>query len=488
MHGFQKILLVGGCLVPVQLARHREQNTARTNRHDKIDVVDGGAEPVHRLDAGGDVQCAVTAWDHQQIIAGRIVYRPVWKNSLTVPGAQRLIGLCHKGERDLVVEPAQKLNRPEQVKRLHTWKNKHRERFHLNSFHRSSAGWREKTIDYLSCAWQECQYEIISCQLDLTWPARLVFVIYPQIALLDLAGPLQVFAWARRQDGELGYEVSIVSHHGGRVASDTLVSIDTDPIAVLDDRPVDTLVIIGGDGVYPAADDEHFVEKIVRLASRSKRVCSVCSGAYLLGAAGILDGRRAVTHWQDVERLRRDFPNVLLEIDPIFVQDGDMWTSAGVTSGTDMALAIVAKDLGHDAALERAQALVTYMVRPGGQSQFSPVLERQRHDRSGRFDRLHDWIAQNLTADLRVEQLAEHENMSLRSFHRAYLSTMGTTPARGVEKIRLEVARDMLVSAGASIKVVASKCGFASEGQMRRAFSRVLRISPSEYRERFRVT
>ena len=488
MHGFQKILLVGGCLVRVQLACHREQNTACTNRHDKIDVVDGGAEPVHRFDTVGDFQCAVTAWDHQQIIACWIVYRPVWKNSLPVPGAHRFIGLCHKAKRDLVVETAQKFNWPKQVERLQARKNEYRERFHLYPFQGNSAGWRVPTIDYLSCTWQKCQYEIIFCQSVVTRPAQLVFVIYPQIALLDLAGPLQVFAWARRLDGELGYEVSIVSHHGGRVASDTLVSIDTDPIAVLDDRTIDTLVIIGGDGVYPAAEDEHFVEKIVRLASRSKRVCSVCSGAYLLGTAGLLEGRRAVTHWQDVERLRRDFPNVLLETDPIFVQDGDIWTSAGVTSGTDMALAIVAKDLGHDAALERAQALVTYMVRPGGQSQFSPVLERQRHDRSGRFDRLHDWIAQNLTADLRVEQLAEHENMSLRSFHRAYLSTMGTTPARGVEKIRLEVARDKLESSGASIKVVASKCGFASEGQMRRAFSRVLRISPSEYRERFRVT
>lgn len=320
----------------------------------------------------------------------------------------------------------------------------------------------------------------------MTPPARLVFVIYPQIALLDLAGPLQVFAWARREDGALGYAVSIVSDQGGRVPSDTLVSIDADPIESWLDRSIDTLVVVGGDGVYKAAEDDAFVAKIGRLAARARRICSVCSAAYLLAAAGLLDGRRAVTHWQDAEMLKRDFPDVLLETDPIFIKDERIWTSAGVTSGTDMALAIVADDLGHDAALERAQALVTYMVRPGGQSQFSPALERQRLDRRGRFDGLHHWISENLKTDLRVERLAERQNMSLRSFHRAYLSTMGVTPARAVEKIRVEAARDLLETTDASVKSIAVKCGYGGDVQMRRAFSRVLGVSPSAYRERFR--
>lgn len=322
----------------------------------------------------------------------------------------------------------------------------------------------------------------------MTRPAQLVFVIYPQIALLDLAGPLQVFAWARRPDGVLGYEVAIVSGDGSRVPSDTLVAIDTDPIDAWLDRPIDTLVVVGGDGVYPAAENEAFVAQIARLAARSARVCSVCSAAYLLAAAGLLEGRRAVTHWQDTEILMRDFPGVLVETDPIFIKDAHIWTSAGVTAGTDMALAIVAEDLGHDAALERAQALVTYMVRPGGQSQFSPVLERQRLDRTGRFEGLHRWIAANLAADLRVEHLAEHENMSLRSFHRLYQSTMGVTPARAVETIRTQAAQDMLETTAASIKTIALRCGYGSEAQMRRAFHRLLGISPSDYRQRFQLS
>lgn len=326
-----------------------------------------------------------------------------------------------------------------------------------------------------------------SAKSDTALPAQLIFVIYPEIALLDLAGPLQVFTWARRPDGAYGYKVAIVSQGGGRIASDTLVSIDTSPIGAWLDRAIDTLVVIGGDGVYAAAKDAEFVASIGRLASRSKRVCSVCSAAYLLACTGHLDGRRAVTHWQDTDILKRDFPGVLLETDPIFIKDGPIWTSAGITSGTDMALAIVAEDLGHEAALERAQALVTYMVRPGGQSQFSPALERQRRDRAGRFDKLHSWIAENLTTDLRVEQLAGHENMSLRSFHRAYLSTMGVTPARAVDKIRVEAARDMLETTDASIKAVAAKCGYSSEGQMRRAFARMMGISPTEYRDRFQI-
>ncbi|MEO1315648.1 MAG: helix-turn-helix domain-containing protein [Pseudomonadota bacterium] len=319
-------------------------------------------------------------------------------------------------------------------------------------------------------------------------PLRLVFVVYPEIALLDLAGPLQVFAWAQRPGADArGYSIAIVSRRGGRVQTDSLVSIDTDPIESLRDERIDTLMVVGGDGVYKAAEDGWFVDRIAGLAAISDRVSSVCSGAYLLAVAGLLDERRAVTHWQDAEILSSRFPRVRLEIDPIFVRDGHIWTSAGVTAGTDMALAIVAEDLGHEAALDRAQALVTYMVRPGGQSQFSPALERQRADRSGRFERLHAWIAENLARELRVEDLASRENMSLRSFHRLYLGTMGMTPARAVEAIRLEAARDALESTGASLKTIAARCGFGDEGRMRRTFTRTLGISPSAYRERFQL-
>ncbi|MEM9044826.1 MAG: helix-turn-helix domain-containing protein [Pseudomonadota bacterium] len=318
-------------------------------------------------------------------------------------------------------------------------------------------------------------------------PHRLVFVIYPEIALLDLAGPLQVFAgtWWPGTKTRV-YDISIVSAEGGRIQSDSLVSIDSDPIHSLAKTRIDTLIIVGGDGVYTAAEDRGLVESIARFAARSDRVCSICSGAYLLAAAGLLAGRRAVTHWQDAEILERDFPEVRLELDPIFIKDGNIWTSAGVTAGTDMALALVAEDWGREAALERARALVTYMVRPGGQSQFSPVLERQSLDHSGKFEELHGWIAENLKRDLSVEALASHQNMSLRNFYRQYQATMGITPARAVEAIRTEAARDMLETTDASIKTIASKCGYGTESRMRRAFSRVLGVSPSAYRERFK--
>lgn len=319
-------------------------------------------------------------------------------------------------------------------------------------------------------------------------PLQVVFVIYPDIVLLDLAGPLQVFAGARRHRTDmLAYETAVTSLEGGSVPTDTVISIETEPLENWVQRKIHTLVIVGGNGANISMHDRQFLQRVADLSDRSERVCSVCSGALILAAAGLLDGRRATTHWEDCSHLARDFPRVHVEMDPIYIKDGPVWTSAGITAGTDMALAIVAEDLGQDAALELAQSLVTYMVRPGGQSQFSPALKRQKLDRSARFESLHQWMADNLRNDLRVEHLAERENMSVRTFHRLYSSTMGTTPAKAVETIRIEVAREMLETTGTGIKSVASRCGFGDEERMRRAFVRLLGVSPSEYRQRFRI-
>lgn len=325
--------------------------------------------------------------------------------------------------------------------------------------------------------------------MTATAPLRVVFVVYPEIAALDLAGPLQALAWAQRPEtGELGYETIIASKHGGRVDTDTLLSVDTVPLRDLKLTRIDTLIIVGGDGAYVSMEDAEFVEDIRTLAGQSQRVCSICSGALVLAATGLLNGRRAVTHWEDCEALIAAFPEVEVEIDPIYIKDDNIWTSAGVTAGTDMALAMVAEDLGHEAALKRARSLVTYMVRPGGQSQFSPALERQRQNQSARFERLHQWIAENLTRDLPVERLAERENMSVRSFYRLYTAATGTTPAKAVEAMRVEAAREQLETTDTAIKVVAARCGFQDEERMRRAFTRQIGVSPSDYRLRFRMT
>ena len=317
---------------------------------------------------------------------------------------------------------------------------------------------------------------------------RAVFVIYPDVSLLDLAGPLQVFAWARqRGDGALAYDVSIAAHGGGTVLTDTILSADAQPMQNWREHAIDTLIVVGGDGVYAAIRDAAFVSDLSAMVRQSKRVCSVCSGAIALAATGVLDGRRAVTHWDDTAALAASFPKVTVERDPIYLRDGDIWTSAGVTSGIDMSLALVAEDLGQDAAMERAQALVTYMVRPGGQSQFSPALGRQKRDRAGRFDTLHDWIRGNLRGDLRTERLAEQANMSLRTFHRLYVDATGQTPARSVEIHRLERARDLLETTGTSLKAIADQCGFGDVDRMRRAFVRDLGILPQEYRQRFQL-
>lgn len=319
-------------------------------------------------------------------------------------------------------------------------------------------------------------------------PKLVVFVVYPNFVMLDLSGPLQVFTHALSQSNrQNGYETAIVSLDGGVVTSNTILSIETTPIAQIDPQSIHTLVVIGGDGAYQSMHDERLIENIVKLAGFSKRVCSVCSGALILAAAGILDGRRAVTHWEDCQQLADEFPNVMVEIDPIFIKAEDIWTSAGITAGMDMALAVVAEDLGRPAALEMARSMVTPMVRSGGQSQFSPALDRQSVDSEGRFDQLHDWIADNLQSDLRIESLAARANMSPRNFSRLYSSQMKVTPAKAVEAIRVEVARDLLETTALGVKGIAARCGFNDDERMRRAFIRNLKTSPTGYRLRFQM-
>ena len=212
-------------------------------------------------------------------------------------------------------------------------------------------------------------------------------------------------------------------------------------------------------------------------------MASVCTGAFLLAEAGLLDGRRAVTHWARCDEFAARYPNVRVESDPIFIREGVLWTSAGVTAGIDLALALVEEDLGRATALDVARELVVFLKRPGGQAQFSTMLSMQRTD--DRFGELHAWMAEHLAADLSVPALAERVRMSERSFVRHYRAETGRTPARAVEQIRVEAAQRLLGETAWPVKRIAARCGFGSEETLRRCFVRVLGVSPQGYRERF---
>ena len=315
----------------------------------------------------------------------------------------------------------------------------------------------------------------------------IVIVGFDRAQLLDIAGPLQVFASARDLAEARGlpdpYEIALVSPTGGAVATSSGLAVISEPYA-LHAGPIDTLIVAGGPGSRRAQHHDGLVRWIRAEAEKARRVCSVCTGAFLLGAAGLLDGRRATTHWGAAAALQRLYPRALVDPEPIFLRDGKLWTSAGVTAGIDLALALVEEDLGRAQALAVARRLVVFLKRPGGQSQFSAVLESQASD-DGSFAALHDWIVEHLGGDLRVEALAERAGMSARNFARLYRARTGTTPAKAVERLRLEAARRALEEGAAPVAIVAQRCGFGDEERMRRAFLRGLGVAPLQYRQRF---
>ena len=247
--------------------------------------------------------------------------------------------------------------------------------------------------------------------------------------------------------------------------------------------PPDTLIVPGGPGVDAAAADTVLVDWVRQRTKKARRVASVCTGAFLLGASGALDGRRAVTHWSYCAELARRFPAVRVESDPIFVRDGSVWTSAGVTAGIDLALALVEEDLGRSVALAVARYLVVFLKRPGGQAQFSEALSMQSAE--DEFGALHEWINKHLFDDLSLAMLADQAGMSERSFSRHYAEATGVTPARAIERLRVEAARRLLSESRLPVKRISQRCGFGSEETMRRSFLRVLSATPNDYRARF---
>jgi transcriptional regulator GlxA family with amidase domain len=317
--------------------------------------------------------------------------------------------------------------------------------------------------------------------------ARLVEVLaFPDVQLLDVTGPLQVFATANEQTvlagGAPPYALKVVAKGAAQVKASAGLQIATHELPRAS-TALDTLIVAGGPGVDAAAADAALCTWVRQRASRARRVASVCTGAFLLGASGILDGRRAVTHWSYCDELARRYPSVRVESDPIFVCDGDVWTSAGVTSGIDLALALVEADLGRNIALSVARYLVVFLKRPGGQAQFSEALSLQSAE--DEFGALHDWIGKHLADDLSLPRLARQAGMSERSFSRHYARATGQTPLRAIERLRIEAARRLLSETRQPVKRIAQRCGFGSEETMRRSFWRVLAATPQDYRSRF---
>lgn len=312
---------------------------------------------------------------------------------------------------------------------------------------------------------------------------RIVFLAFPKVVLLDLTGPWEVFTLANAlsTDKLPPYDLQLVSGSNSmEIESGGGISLTGHQVASRCRGDIDTLVV-------PAADltlTNSASPVIKRLAKRSRRVISVCGGAFFLADSGLLDGKKATTHWRGIEELSIRFPDIDVQGDSIYVQDGNVYTSAGVTAGIDLALALIEEDLGQEIALECARNLVVFMRRPGGQSQFSVSLESQCTERSA-INELIAWATDNPSADLSVDAMANFTYMSSRNFSRVFRNEVGATPAAFVEKLRVDAARRHLEETDDPLEVISTRCGFGSADSMRRSFQRALKVTPSDYRSRF---
>jgi transcriptional regulator GlxA family with amidase domain len=318
---------------------------------------------------------------------------------------------------------------------------------------------------------------------------RVVIVGFDRCQALDVVGPLEVFAAARavqvrRGVRDPGYAPVVASTGPDRTLLSTSGLALTAGVSLGRAGAIDTLVVAGGEGARQAALDRTVVAKVARAAARARRVTSVCTGAFVLAAAGLLDGKRATTHWAWCDALAKDYPRVAVERDPIFVRAGRVWTSAGVTAGIDLALALVEDDLGREVATAVARQLVVFVRRAGGQSQFSAQLETQAAERPSLRD-LQAWILEHPDAPLGLPELARRAAMSVRHFGRQFHAEVGMPPAAFVERVRVETARRLLETTARSVEDVASASGFGTPEGLRRAFSRRVGLSPREYRNRF---
>lgn len=318
---------------------------------------------------------------------------------------------------------------------------------------------------------------------------RVVFALYDGVLLLDVAGPAEVLAEANRQLGRTFYALHYVSSTAGaRVQTSVGLPLQADPVREAP-KTIDTLILPGGCKQARAAalNDARFMAWLRKASKRARRTASVCSGAFFSGALGLLDGREATTHWAAVEELRERHPDTHVAEDALYVEDGKHWSSAGVLSGVDMSLAIVSRDLGSALALRVARQLVVFMVRHGGQSQFSGVMDLQTRAAGGEMLDLLAWLENDSEGAISVEAMAARMKMSVRTLHRRCHETFAMSPARLLRTVRLERARELLHDTQLELKVIAGTAGFASPEAFSKAFRERFGTSPGRYRESFGV-
>lgn len=314
---------------------------------------------------------------------------------------------------------------------------------------------------------------------------RIALLAFPRVQMLDVVGPADVFAEAARQLGNSrAYRISVIGTVAGQIKGTNGLRLATDDSIETFKGAIDTLLIAGSPSVNDVAHDAHLRDWVRYQATRVRRIGSVCSGAFVLGAAGLLVGRRVTTHWNSSALLARQYPDAVVEPDSIFIRDGNLYTSAGVTAGMDLALALVEEDHGRDLALSVAREMVMYFKRPGGQSQFSAQLAAQTAERTN-IRQIQTYIVDNLAADLSVALLAQRADMSERNFARVFKAEGGFTPAEFVELARIDQARRLIEGSNVSLKRLADQVGYANVDGFRRAFVRRLSVTPSDYRKRF---
>jgi len=311
---------------------------------------------------------------------------------------------------------------------------------------------------------------------------KVVIIGPPPVQVLDVTGPLEVFSNAP------DYEIQLANPRLERTLQTNRGIVLADATPIVDVQgPIDTLVIAGGPGAECGSYDPNFINWITKVARQSRRVASICTGAFLLAEAGLLNGKQAVTHWSFCDRLAREYPKVIVRPEPIYLRDGSIYTSAGITAGIDLSLALVEEDHGHETALKIARFLVMFLVRPGGQAQYSHMLSHQAIS-SRPLRELQVWMLEHLREDLTIDPLSQRIGMSARHFSRVCLRETGMNPGQFVDRMRVEAAQQIIDSSSRGLKEIADFCGFKSADAMRRTFLRVLGITAAEYASRFKST